>query len=238
MPDPDRIAGEVTRLLQGKQYVSVLYNQNLFRNPTDGNGKPSPQASPALIGKEVGWRIFREHILLDPVQVVELRGPVEFYRVHDRRSHVVLPPKAPGKPPKLSSGTLSAYWSERGVVEEIWRATARWQDNERRKRFMEFMLSANFVLPEWNDATQIACMSVPPGATVVVVRGRGNWQAMQTTPQNPRPAGQPPIHTSKDVETHLRMMTLPGLMQCYVPLFVDEWIRPVHSDSRLWPLAS
>ncbi len=232
MPDPHRIAGELKDLLSRRQYASVLYHRNHYRNPTD------PELTPAMIGDWAGWEIFNKRSLLDPVEVLELKGPVEFYRVHDGRSRVVFPAKAPGKKPTLSAGTLSAYWSERPVVEVIWKATARYHGQDRRKRFMEFMLSANFVLPEWNEATQLACMSVPPGASVVVVRGRGNWKAMQTSDRSPRPAGKAPIRTTKDVETHVGMMALPGLVQCFVPLFVDAWVHPVRPDAPHWPLST
>jgi hypothetical protein len=85
---------------------------------------------------------------------------------------------------------------------------------------------------------QIAVMLVPAGASVVVIRGTGNWKAMRTSPGSARPAGAPGIVNQGDVITHLGMMPVPGTVQCVVPLFNDNWITQVPRLSPNWPLVS
>jgi hypothetical protein len=223
MPDQDRIERELAALLSHRQYASVIYNRNRYRGPRD------PVPSPAQIAKATAESLVLDHVFVDPVEVLEWRGPVELYRVHDGQSHTVVQ-AAPNQRRKGSAGTLSKYWSERSVVASIWKATVRYEGKERLKRLMEFMLSANFVLPEWNDALQMACLAVPPGATVVVVRGRGNWKAMQ----GPRPNNLPPISTTKDVETYAGMLAMPGPPQCVAPLYSDMWVRSVPLNTPGW----
>jgi hypothetical protein len=161
---------------------------------------------------------------VDPGEVLELKGSVELYRTYDGgvRLH--------------SAGTLGRYWFERSIVEAVWNATQKYPPADQRKTFMDFLRSANFVLPEWNDMLQIAVMAVPAGASVVVVRGRGNWKAMRTSPGRTRPGGAAAISTPGDVIDHLGVMPMPGTVQCVVPLFNDSWITQVTNHSPKWPL--
>jgi hypothetical protein len=103
---------------------------------------------------------------------------------------------------------------------------------------MEFLRTANFVLPEWNDMLQIAYMAVPAGASVVAARGRGNWKAMRTPPGKTRPGGAPSITTPGDVMTSAGMMPIPGTVQCVVPLFNDMWVNQISRLSPRWPFIS
>jgi len=100
---------------------------------------------------------------------------------------------------------------------------------------MEFLRTANFVLPEWNDMREIAYMAVPSGTSVVVVRGRGNWRAMRTPPGKARPGGAPSIASASDVMAGVGMMPIPGTVQCIVPLFNDMWINQLSRVSPKWP---
>lgn len=218
MPDPHRIQGELLTLLSRPQYSSIFHHRNQFRGPKD------PVSTPQLVASQTAQHVWKANGLLDPVEVVELKGPVELYRAYD------------GGVRLDSARTLGRYWFERSVVEAIWNAMAKYPAADRQREFMEFLRAANFVLPEWNDMKDIAVMAVPAGATVVVIRGRGNWKAMRTAPGKTRPGGAAGISTPDDVITHLGLMPIPGTTQCVVPLFNDNWITQVTRLSPSWPL--
>lgn len=217
MPDPHRLQNELLAFLSRPQYSSIFYHRNQFRGPRD------PISTPQLVAAQTAQHVSMANGLLDPVEVVELRGRLEFYRAYD------------GGIRRDSARTLGRYWFERRTVEEIWGVTARHPGADRQATFMEFLRTANFVLPEWNDMTQIAVMVIPAGATVVVIKGKGNWKAMRTPPGRPRPGGASPIFTQNDV-IHQGMMPIPGTVQCVVPLFNDNWITQVPRLSQKWPL--
>lgn len=218
MPDPHRIEGELLTLLSRPQYASIFHHRNQFKGPKD------PVSTPQVVAAQTAQHVWKAHGLLDPVEVVELKGPVELYRAYD------------GGVRRDSARTLGRYWFERQVVEDIWNATAKYPGPDRQATFMEFLRAANFVLPEWNDMTSIAVMVVPAGMTVVVIRAKGNWKAMQTSAGKGRPGGAPPILNPDDVITHLGVMPIPGTVQCVVPLFNDNWITQVPKLSPTWPL--
>ena len=81
---------------------------------------------------------------------------------------------------------------------------------------------------------EIACMNVPDGLSVVVVRGRGNWKAMLDL----RGTMSPSVSTPGDVIDVLKMMPTPGVYQCLIPLYNDMWVQPVYRGTAAWPLLS
>ncbi len=217
MPDPDRIKGELEAALSRPEFSSMLSHRNRFAKPG------SDPDTPATIATQTANYLWNSKPLLDPVEVVLLRGPVELYRAYDGGVRI------------KSAGTLGRSWFERSVAEDIWKATNKYKDYERQQWYMEFLRTANFVLPEWNDMREIAYMAVPSGTSVVVVRGRGNWKAMRTPPGKTRPGGAPSIVSASDVMTGVGMMPIPGTMQCIVPLFNDMWINQLPRSSPKWP---
>jgi hypothetical protein len=217
MPDPHRIERELQDLLSRPNFSSIFYHRNEFKKPIN------PAETPESVAKRTAQHLFKNNPLMDPVEVLELRGPIQLYRAHD------------GGATLTSARTLGGSWIERPVAEALWNATAKYQGDQRKKMFMEFMRTSNFVLPEWNAMLYIVCMSVPAGHSVVVARGRGSWKAMRTNPSYPRPGGATSINNSGDVMDHLGMMPSPGVVQCVVPLFNDNWIQPVTYPSAKWP---
>lgn len=85
--------------------------------------------------------------------------------------------------------------------------------------------------------TFMVCMTVPSGRSAVAARGRGNWKALRTAANKPRPGNVGSIHTVADV---LRegVMPIPGLAQCIIPMIDDMWIQPVDAKSNKWPFAT
>jgi hypothetical protein len=227
MPDPDRTRGEFEALLSRGQYASIFHHRNEFRKPTD-----APQTA-ASLSAAVAKYLWQSNALLNPVEVVELKGPLELYRAHDGGSKISSRDKN-GKP-KLSAGTLGWCWFDRSLAESAWLATSKFPDPIRRKWYFEFLRTTNFVLPEWNSMLHLVCMDVPPGASVVVARGRGNWRAMRTPLGQTRPGGALSIHSPDDVILKEKIMPLPGTVQYVVPLYSDMWIQPVEGRST-WPL--
>lgn len=226
MPDPHRIAGELLALLSKPCYSSLLYRRNEFRNPKD------PAATPASIAERTGKWIFDSNPFVDPVFVEEHKRPgLEFYRAHDGGSFIS---SRTATKIYTTSGTLGGFWVERSVLETIWSATQRWQGKDREQTFMEMLRAANFIHPQWNHMKEIACMKIPDGLSVVVVRGRGSWKAMQA-----RPGSQmtPAVRTPGEAIDRLGMMPTPGVEQCLIPLFNDMWVQPVQRGAR-WPLVS
>jgi hypothetical protein len=226
MPDPHRIEGELLTLLSRPQYSSIFHTRNQFRNVYTQMKKPNdPVWTPQVVAKQTAEHVWKANGLLDPVEVLELKGPVELYRAYD------------GGVRLDSARTLGRYWFERRVIEEIWNVSQKHPGASAQQTFMDFLRAANFILPEWNDMKELAVMLVPAGASVVVIRGKGNWKAMRTPPTGKRPAGAPSIGTQADVITHLGFMPTPGTTQCVVPLFNDSWITQVPRSPR-WPLFS
>jgi hypothetical protein len=113
--------------------------------------------------------LFSDHSLLDPVYVEELKGGATFYRVFDGISFK-----------QGTAMTLGSYWSNSNLVQRIWKATEKWSGTVREEAFMDFMRSASFIHPSQNQMLHIACMRVPAGNCVVVIRGHGNWEALRT----------------------------------------------------------
>ena len=139
--------------------------------------------------------------------------------------------------------TLGSYWSSSSLVERIWKATAKWVGPEREETFMDFMRAASFIHPASNQMLHIACMRVPTGNCVVVIRGRGNWKALRTnrpgarkSPKPFHPFENPKVETVDDMIYSLHMMPTPGEEQYYIPLFNDVWVCKVERGSK-WPLA-
>jgi hypothetical protein len=220
MPDPHRIEGELLELYSRPQYSSLFEHRNRF----------DTAVTPQNLARQAAQSLFSNQSLLDPVYVEEVRGGVEFYRAYDG----------------FTAKTLGASWSSRNLVERIWQATEKLSGAARQEMFMDFMRSANFIHPAWNQMTEIACMQVPPGARVVVIRGRGNWRAMRTNrPSGPKPAypkpsdpfKNPQVESVDDVLYSLRTMPIPGVEQYNIPLFSDMWVLKVVKDNPRWPLA-
>lgn len=246
LPDPGQIEKRLNALLSKRCYGSLFYHRNEFRNPK----KEKDPCTPVRLAKDTAEIIFKNKLLVDPVDVVELRGYTELYRVHDGKKTLFAEANVGNKvfPLPGSAGTLGMSWFEREVGETIWKAMGKYPKEEQERQYLEFLRTANFVRPEWNAMLYIVCMTVPVGAQVVVVRGRGNWKAMQTSPKKlaelakPGPPGSPPpsppIRTPKDVEDHLGMMALPGTVQCVVPLYNDLWVRQVVRGTPKGPFVS
>jgi len=220
MPDPHRIKNELQALLSRPQFASLFFHRNQFAKP--GSAPDTPEG----IAARTADYLLKNNPLLDPVEIVELKGPQELYRAYD------------GGVRRGSAGTLGRSWFERSVAEAIWNATAKYQGEDRRKWYMEFLRTANFVLPEWNDMLQIAYMAVPSGASVVVARGRGNWRAMRTPPGQTRPGGAASITNTGDVMSSAGMMPIPGTVQCVVPISNDMWVNQISRLSPKWPFVS
>lgn len=228
MPDPYRIERELCELYSQPEYTSLFDHKNRFEIA-------ARHVTPESLAKRTAWSLFKNQAMVDPVSVEELRGSIEFYRTYDGLSSE-----------QGTAMTLGSYWSSRDVVESIWHATSKLSGEARMNLFMDFMRSANFVHPSWNQMIDIACMRVPAGARVVVVRGRGNWKAMRTNrpgakkPLYPKPAhpfNNPQVETVDDVLYSLGTMPTPGVEQLNVPIFNDMWVSKVPKLSPTWPLA-
>jgi hypothetical protein len=225
MPDPHRIEGELRQLFSKPQYRSRFEYERRF-------GSDPRRFTPESLAKTTAEKLFSDHSLLDPVYVEELRGGVTFYRAFDGIS--------------LRQGTamtLGSYWSSYNLVHRIWKATERWTGTVRKEAFVDFMRSASFIHPAQNQMLHIASMQVPAGNCVVVIRGRGNWQALRTNRPEARrstkpfhPFENPEVGSVDDLIYSLHMMPTPGEEQVNIPLFNNGWVRKVERGPN-WPLA-
>lgn len=227
MPDPHRIAGELLPLLSHPQYASIFDHRNQFRNQYRHMKREDElESTPKDLAHKTAWDLFHSHGMLNPVEVVELEGPLELYRAYDG-----------GARPK-SAGTLGRWWFDRRVVQEIWNLTGRYPGDDRQQTFMEFLRTANFISRDFNLMKEMAVMLVPTGWTLVAIRGKGDWKALRTAPGANLAPGVSPIVTQEDVIEKLGMMPIPGTIQYMVPLFSDGWVRQVPRLSSHWPLYS
>lgn len=224
MPDPHRIEGELVELYSKAQYSSLFDHQRQFGR--------DPRLTPHSLAKEAAQKLFSHRSLLDPVYVEELRGGVTFYRAFDGISFK-----------RGTAMTLGSYWSSFQLAQRIWTATEKWSGTVREGAFMDFMRSASFIHPAQNQMLHIARMYVPNGNSVVVIRGRGNWEGLRTNRPGSRkstkpfhPFENPEVASADDVLYSLHMMPIPGEEQFYIPLFNDIWVRKVERGYR-WPLA-
>ena len=154
MPSVNRLQFELEALLSSPWYSSMFYELNQFRTRSFDrrNKQPSDhQYTPASVALQTAKAIVDHKMLVDPVEVGEMAGPVELYRAHDG-----------GSTSKSSAGTLGRCWFSRELMENLWVSTANVGSGRSRKsQFTQLMRACNLVLFEWNAMTQIACMSVP-----------------------------------------------------------------------------
>jgi hypothetical protein len=227
MPDANRIERELLQAYSKPVYSSMFEHRNRFE-------MTARRTDPQSLAKRAAQSLVSNRLLLNPVSVEELSGEVEFYRAYDGISSE-----------QGTAMTLGASWTGRPVIERIWRAAQK-SGPAPREMFMDFLRSANFIHPSWNKMKYIACMRVPKGARVVVIRGRGNWEAMRTNkpgarpPVYPKPAhpfDNPKVETVDDVLYSLRTIPTPGEEQCNIPLFNDMWVKKIPDISLSWPLA-
>jgi hypothetical protein len=212
MPDLQRIERELHDLLSRPYYSSLFYHRNQFSNQ-------KAETPTSLAANTVEW-MGENTPFTGQVTVEELTGKrLEMYRMYDGVS-------------RNTALTLGRSWVERSVVETIWSATARWAGNDREGMFMDMMRSANFIHPQWNLMKSVACMQVDLGK-LVVVRGRGTWEAMR-----PKPGRVlfPVINSPEDVMALHGSMPIQGTFQCIVPLYSDMWVRQVPRAKSTWPL--
>jgi len=250
MPNQHRIEDELRMILSKPWYKSWFDHKNEFRKPLatkkDGSRTPTPLMTPDSVATWAASAIVNGKLLLDPIEVVEIHGYTELYRAHDGKKTLDDAANMGRKdfPLKGSAGTLGICWFERTVALPIWKASKKFEHP--RAQYIDFLRSANFVRTDWNAMTDIVCMTVPQGARVPVIRGRGDWRAMKTpnrelyapagAPLKPRPANAPPIYrTPLDIENKLGMVALPGTVQCVVPLFNDLWVHQVPTSLEHWP---
>jgi hypothetical protein len=227
MPNVQNVEGQLCELYSKPEYGSLFERMNRF-------GRGPQRVTPQSLSKEAARSLLSSQALLDPVQVEELRGGVVFYRAFDGISSE-----------QGTAMTLGRSWSSSALVERLWKATGKLSGATREQAFMDFMRSANFIHPAWNQMLHIACMRVPSGVPVVVIRGRGNWEAMRTNrpgtrkspyPKPFHPFQNPPVESVDDVLYSLHMMPTPGEEQYNIPLFNDMWVRKVEKNPG-WPLA-
>lgn len=207
MPDPHRLQRELEEALAQPRYQRYFDDCNRTANPDRRPGTPRE-----LARKTVDW-IMLKTPFHEPVKVEHWNGGCEFYRSYD----------------DIKAPAYGRSWFERDVMQAIWSAVKRkWQGDARKTMLMEFLRSANFILPDWNRMTHMARMTVQVTDRIVVVRGRGTWRAMQTRGLIVR---EDDIRTAEDVITKLKIMPIPGTFQCVIPLYLDDWVKPVGIDA-------
>jgi len=225
MPSVNWIQFELEPLLSSPWYSSMFYNLNAFRTKAFDRRNKQPEDkpyTPSGVALVTARAIVDHKMLVDPVEVGELSGPIELYRAHDGSSTS-----------KSSAGTLGRCWFSRELMENLWISTAGSDPGRNRKsQFKKLMRACNLVLAEWNAMTQIASMNVPDGCRVAIVAGKGNWGAMM-------PKGSSPTTPLKKSFTRQlsRMSTTPTT-QYVVPIFNPNWVEPVTEDKSTWPLRS
>lgn len=203
MPDPHRLQRELEEALAQPRYQKYFDERNRTANPNRRPGTPRELAQ-----KTVHW-IMQKNPFHEPVNVEHWHGEREFYRSYD----------------DISAFASGRSWFERDVMQAIWSAVKRkWQGDARQTMLMEFLRSANFILPEWNLMTDMARMKVGVEDHVVVVRGRGSWRAMQKRGLIVR---EEDIRSADDVINKLKMMPIPGTFQCVIPLYLDKWVKQI-----------
>ena len=220
-----KIRNDLQSKLSNPCYRSMFLDLNQYRTRKFDElwhiKAPEPY-TPAHIAREIARSIVNRSILHSP-EVMELSGPIEFYRAHDG-----------GSISPTSAGTLGRSWFGRELLENLWASTAGLKGEERVSFFMSLLRSCNLVLREWNGMIQLACMSVPAGCQVVVVRGKGNWKAMFPPAGRLPGTGSPSVPLPKELTVQLEQMAHEETVQFVVPLFNSSWVFPV-VPGPTWP---
>ena len=228
MPSVNWIQFELESLLSNPWYSSMFYNLDEFRTRSFDRRNKHPedkQYTPASVALQTAKAIVDHKMLVDPVEIGELAGPVELYRAHDG-----------GRTSRSSAGTLGRCWFSRELMENLWISTAGMGSGRNRKsQFTQLMRACNLVLFEWNAMTQIACMNVPAGCRVAIVAGEGNWGAMMPK-GSPRNLQDTPL--KKSFTRQLSRMSTEPTIQYVVPIFNPGWVEPITEDKPAWPLRS
>jgi hypothetical protein len=225
MPTLNYIQSHLESLLSTPWYSSIFHHLNEFRTRAfdQRNKQASDQAyTPASVAWQTAKAIVDQRMLVDPVEVGEMVGPVELYRAHDGSSTS-----------RNSAGTLGRCWFSRELLENLWISTDGMGGN-RKSQFKRLVRACNLVLFEWNAMTHIACMKVPDGCRVAVVAGEGSWGAM--LPKESARAGSAPL--KKSLTRQLSRMSTEPTVQYVVPIFNPIWVGPVTEDKSSWPLCS
>ena len=225
MPSVNWIQYELEPLLSSPWYASMFYNLNEFRTKAFDRRNKQPEDkpyTPASVALQTAKAIVDHKMLVDPVEVGELSGPIELYRAHDG-----------GSTSRSSAGTLGRCWFSRELMDNLWISTAGLAPGrDRKSQFKDLMRACNLVLAEWNAMTQIASMNIPDGCRVAIVAGKGNWGAMMPKGSS---AGAP---LKKSFTRQLSGMSTTPTIQYVVPIFNPSWIEPVTEDKSTWPLRS
>jgi hypothetical protein len=226
MPSVNWIECQIESVLSNPWYTSMFYNLNEFRTKTFDRRAHRPEDqphTPASVARQTAKAIVDNRMLIDPVEVGELAGPIELYRAHDGSSTS-----------RTSAGTLGRCWFSRELMDDLWSSTEGMGPGRNRvSHFKQLMRACNLVLFEWNAMTQIACMKVPDGCRVAIVAGTGNWQAMM--PKSKVDRDRP---LKKNFTRQLSRMATDPTIQYVVPILNPNWVQPVGENEPAWPLRS
>lgn len=230
MPSVNWIECELQTLLSNPWYSTMFIYLNEYRTKSlDRRSKqPATQPyTPASIARLTAKSIIDHRMLIDPVEVGELAGPVQFYRAHDG-----------GSASRTSAGTLGRCWFSRELMENLWTSTKGMPEGQnRRSHFKQLMRACNLVLRDWNAMTQMACMNVPDGCRVAVVAGRGNWRAMMPNGSS-RSSGGSKSPLDKNFTRQLSRMAHDPTTQYVIPICNPNWVRPVAEGEPGWPMSA
>jgi|GEM_PF-3735734 len=223
MPDPHRLSGELTEILQNKRYNWLLSQA----------GKGAKE-----FADEAAWRLFNLNAMTGSVTVEELIGPFDLYRAYDGISY-------------KTARTHGAFWCDRELIKQIWAWSARRPQNQRRASFLDVLRAACFIDPKWNEMKFIARLRIPAGSALPVFKGSGNWRALlQPGIRNPQEVmdrlGMLPIPgphqymaPSVSIQADYRKSLKPGDNRDRIPLwaFNESWVCRVPDLEATWPLA-
>ena len=231
--DRTRLAQELAEILshpiykqaldKGNDYAAMQYrNAQLRAKAAKAPVKTSPYVpkGPAEFAQEAvnaALGNMDRPNLLDPVLVLELiprNSDIYLYRAYDGFSY-------------KTALTVGRWWCNRRLLKQISYATSEYSGEVRQRKVLDFMRTAMFVHPKWNNGTEVARMTIPPGGRVPVIVGKGSWQSLKSSPD---------IQSEDDAIEKLGMVPIPGPKQFFVPLPNDMWICNVPKLSKNWPL--
>jgi len=245
MPSVNLLQFELEDLLKTGHYTWMIHKMNEFRTKTfDKRMMQAPEDpyTAQSIARNAAKAIVDGRVLRDPVKVLDIVGPIEFFRAHDGSSRLVQSPAKAGRKAtdtevKTSAGTLGKFWVTRELMENLCLSTAGMPKGRNRLSHFNAMLRAcNLVLFEWNAGTHMACMDVPSGHHVAVVAGNGSWRAILPGEALGESAKKAAIDARRAGQ--LRRMAIDPTLQYVVPLYDPEWVKPVEETRSSWPFLS
>lgn len=188
----------------------------ILAKPTDAPGlrgqSPATAAAEALSNALKRDHSGQSANFEPPIEVIELAGPLQLYRIYDWRLGDV----------------RGDWWVEMALVREIVGVASRRSNldaYDRQAFVLRLLRSAVCVHPGWKNYSDIARLDLAHGRTVPAITGRASPRALKMS--------------ATETERVLGQVFLPGSIQYFIPqaFIKPNLVQKVQRNSQNWPFS-